>query len=200
MSIAQSFQPVNLHMGIIAAPIDEVREALTRRLDSIINVRKYTSTECLIDWVDFFVENGMNYDVFKTKMVLFKATDNLTIYTSTSADGWWTLYETTIENAHFDGYFFGRTLKNDIGYHGFQMKIWKSGVLDRHVRAIKTEDGWEFLSEGNLAPFENAELYRKRRIADRLNQEVIELYSEAAGFPISSVAEYIGSAVLFYRP
>ena len=202
MSIAQSFQPVNLHMGIIAAPIDEVREALTRRLDSIINVRKYTSTECLIDWVDFFVENGMNYNVFKTKMVLFKATDNLTIYTPTSADGWWSLYSNTMKDEFFDGYFFNRTLtlKNEIGYHGSEMAIWKSGVLDRRVRTIKTEDGWEFLSEGNLAPFENAELYRKRRIADRLNQEVIESYSEAAGFPISSVAEYIGSAVLFYRP
>ena len=202
MSIVQPFQPVNLHMGIIAAPIDEVREALTRRLDSIINVRKYTSTECLIDWVDFFVENGMNYNVFKTKMVLFKATDNLTIYTPTSADGWWSLYSNTMKDEFFDGYFFNRTLtlKNEIGYHGSEMAIWKSGVLDRRVRTIKTEDGWEFLSEGNLASFENAELYRKRRIADRLNQEVIELYSEAAGFPVSSVVEYSGSAVLFYRP
>lgn len=191
---------MNLHMGIIAAPIDEVRKAFIRRLNSIIKVKAYTATECIVDWSAFFVENGLNYNVMKNRIALFNVASNLTIYTSNAADGWWTLYETTMEEALFDGYFFSRTLKNKIGYYGFQMKVWKSGVLDRHIRVLKDEDGWEYLSEGNLAPFENAELYQKRRIADRLNQEAIETYSAAAGFPISSVVEYQGSVVLFYRP
>jgi hypothetical protein len=200
MPITPPFQPLNLCMGIISAPVDEARDALTRQLDSI-RAGMYTSAEeRMIDWNAFFVENGLNYNVMKTRMALFKASDNLTIYTSSAADGWWTMYSNTMEKTPFYGYFFSRTLKNGIGYHGFQMKIWKSGVLDRHVRTLKAEDGWEFLSEGNLAPFENAELYKKRRIADRLNQEAIEAYSEAAGFPISSVVEHRGPAVLFYRP
>ena len=199
MSITSPFQPLNLRMGIIEAPVDEVRDALTKQLDSI-KVGMYTSVECVIDWNAFFAENGLSYNMMKIRMALFKATDNLTIYTSTAADGWWTVYSNMMERTPFDGYFFGRTLKNEIGYHGFQMKIWNSGVLDRHVRTLKAEDGWEFLSEGKLAPFENAELYKKRRIADRLNQAAIESYSQAAGFPISSLVEYQGSAVLFFRP
>jgi hypothetical protein len=185
-------------MGIIAAPVDEARAALTRQLESI-KAGMYTSTERTIDWNAFFVENGLNYNVFKTKMALFSATDTLTIYTSSSASGWSSLYSNMMERTPFDGYFFCRTLKNEIGYHGFEMKIWKSGVLDRHVRTMKAEDGWEFLNEGNLVPFERPELYTSRRIADRLNQEVIETYSEAAGFPISSVVEYDGPAFLFSR-
>lgn len=199
MSIKPPFQPLKLCMGIIAAPVDEARDALTRQLDSI-KVGMYTSVERKIDWSVFFVENGMNYNMMNTRMALFKATDNLTIYTSNAADGWWTVYSNMMERAPFDGYFFSRKSKNEYNYYVFEMKIWKSGVLDRHVRALKAEDGWEFLNEGNLAPFENAELYKKRKIADRLNQETIELYSQSAGFPISSVVQYHGSAVLFYRP
>jgi hypothetical protein len=198
MSEIGSFQPLNLCMGIITAPCDEAREALSRQLDSI-KVGMYISTEQIIDWKVFFAEDGLNYNVKKTEMALFKASDALTIYTSSSASGWASLYSNTMERTPFDGYFFCRTLKNEIGYHGFEMKVWKSGVLDRHVRTLKAEDGWEFLSKGNLAPFENAELYKKRRIADRLNQDIIETYSEAAGFPISSVVEYHGPAFLFSR-
>lgn len=199
MPITPSFQPLNLHMGIIAAPIDEARDALTRQLDAI-RVGMYTSSECVIDWEAFFVENGLGYNLMDTRMVLFKATENLTIYTSTAADGWWTVYSNMMERTPIDGYLFSRTVENKIGYHRFQMKVWKSGILDRQVRTLKAEGGWEFLSEGNLESFENAELYKKRRIADRLNEETIELYSEAVGFPISDVVEYRGSAVHFYRP
>lgn len=198
MSMTPSSQPLNLHMGIIAAPIDEARDALTRQLDSI-EVGMYTSTERMIDWDAFFAENGLTYNVFKTEMVLFEGSSGLTIYTTNGADGWWTLYSNMMERTFLNGHFLSRTLRNEIGYHGFQMKIWKLGVLYRHVRVIKAEDGWEFLSEGNLAPFENAELYKKRRIADRLNQEIIEAYSKAAGFSISAIVEYQGPVVHFYR-
>jgi len=199
MSVTAAFQPLKLCVGIISAPIAEVREALTRQLESI-KVGMYTSIEREIDWAAFFVDNGLNYNMLKTEMVLFQAPCNRSIYTTTAADGWWTLYSNMMERTLYDGSFFSRTLENEAGYYVFEMKIWKSGVLDRHVRVLKAEDGWEFLSEGSLAPFEDAELYKKRRIADRLNQEVIESYSTAAGFPISSVVEYQGPAVLFYRP
>lgn len=199
MSVTAAFQPLKLCMGIISAPVAGVREALTRQLESI-KVGMYTSIEREIDWAAFFIDNGLNYNVLKTEMVLFQAPSNQTIYTATAADGWWTLYSNMMERTPFDGYFFSRTLENDAGYYVFEMKTWKSGFLDRHVRTLRAEDGWEFLSEGNLALFENAELYKKRRIADRLNQEAIELYSEAAGFPISAVVEYEGPVTHFYRP
>lgn len=187
-----------LCMGIIVAPLEEAKLALTRQLSSI-KVDTCIFAERHIDWGAFFAENGLNYDILNNRIALFKINESLTAYTCNAADGWWTLYSLMLKDAMLDGYLFRRTIKNEEEYCVSEMRVWHSGTLVRHVRAMKAEDGWEFLDEGSLAAFENAELYKRRKVADRLNQAVIEIYSSAAGFPISSVVKFEGPAVIFSR-
>lgn len=197
--MTSSFPPLKLCMGLVVAPLEFTTLALAKQLRSI-KVDTRISTEPTIDWKLFFGEDGLNYNILNNNIALFKVSDNLTVYTSNASDGWWALYSTMMEKASLDGYFFCRTLNNEENYHIFEMRIWRSGVLDRYVRALKAENGWEFLNEGNPASFERTQLYEKRKIADRLNRETIDRYSAAAGFPINSVVEYQGPAVIFSRP
>lgn len=198
MSIAPLFQPLNLHMGIVSASIDEVREAITAQLDSI-EVGLYKSRESAIDWAEFFSDNGMIYNIMKAKIVIFQISENMTIYTSNYSDGWWTLYSNMIEDLFFDGYLFNRTLENKFNYHGFGMKIWKDGILDRNIGLIKVERGWEFTSDGDIAPFEDVNLYKRRRISDRLNQDSIEKYSKSSGYCINKIVMHSKSVTIFER-
>ncbi len=190
-------QPANICMGIVIGSIDIVSKNLYHQLKKI--KVKVEISKCKIDWSDFYTSNGLSYDVTKAKIALFSESDSFTVYTSDLADGWISIFELLIKDGHFSGYFFKTTFDNSSIFNIHEMKAWNLGHMIRHVRALKAENGWEFLNKGNLLPFEKEKTYKNAKIINRLNSEHIENYSNAAGYAISNIVSHNSSSYLFYR-
>lgn len=67
-------------------------------------------------------------------------------------------------------------------YYNFE---YKSEDSDRIIQAMKDEFKWEFFENGPLLPFENELYYQKRKIEDRLNNDIINEYLQNNGIDIS---------------
>jgi hypothetical protein len=62
-----------------------------------------------------------------------------------------------------------------------ELQIWTDGREIRHLRALLDEH-WTWYAKGPALPFEERELYRRRRIRDRLSGTLVERYLTALGF------------------
>ena len=67
---------------------------------------------------------------------------------------------------------------NALGCFWFQY-IYPDGK-ERVIYALK-EDRWVFYEEGDILPFENPDYYKRRRIRDRINNEIIIEYLAKCG-------------------
>ena len=184
------YEPSLLCMGIIASPLDAVRMGLQRKLEETIGNDSYKSKLESINWKVFFERNGLFYDMLRFQIALFSPRDDLTVYVCNLADGWVSLYRNIIKAEKFDAYFFRVMLQKNAMYKVFDMSAWQNGALNRHVRTLQEERGWEFLNEGDPLPFEDVERYWRRKISDRLDRDLIERYSEAAGFGVERVTQF----------
>jgi hypothetical protein len=68
--------------------------------------------------------------------------------------------------------------------------------IERSISIINDIGGWEFNSIGALQPFEHAERYAARRIAERLTSEMLEDYCRALGIDLFDESFYGGPGVL----
>lgn len=57
----------------------------------------------------------------------------------------------------------------------------------------------DFINTGDIFAFEEGARYRKRKISERMDRELIDAYSRACGFPLSSVCQYSREAYVFRR-
>lgn len=62
----------------------------------------------------------------------------------------------------------------------------ENGIEKRYVRAMKDGARWEFYQEGEIMGFENPLYYKKRKIKDRLNKEILTEYLSKLGIDIAS--------------
>ncbi len=194
-----AYEPALMCVGVILAPLERVRDAVQSQLERTIDKNMFSSKLENITWREFFKRDGQFYDILRAEIVLFSPREGLTIYVCNLADGWSSLYGNLIKASAFDAYFFRATLPETAEYKVFQMTAWRHGVLVRQVRALQEEDGWGFLNKGDPLPFEDIERYKKREISARLDRKLIESYSEAAGYKISSVTKFAGQCWRFWR-
>lgn len=62
---------------------------------------------------------------------------------------------------------------------------YKMGIQNRVIQAMKDANKWEFFESGELLSFENESNYKKRKISDRLNNEIIHEYLKINGIDIT---------------
>jgi len=176
-----------------------VRAAMQSQLERTIDKNAFSSALEQINWRQFFERDGEFYDIMRFQMALFSPREDLTVYVCNLADGWVSVYENLVKANAFDAYFFRATLAEQAEYKVFGMAAWQHGVLARQVRALQEEDGWGFLNKGDPLPFEDVERYKKRQVSARLDRKLIDNYSVAAGYGISSVTEFDGQCWHFWR-
>jgi hypothetical protein len=193
------YEPDLLNVGIIHAPCQAVQPLLKQRLEKAIKTDTIQSAFEVVDWEEFFEQGGKLYDGRRFQIALFSPREALTVYTCNLADGWVSLYGNLVREGAFDAYFFRATLSEQAQYKVFEMQGWRHGVLERQLRALQDEDGWNFLDKGDAMPFESPMQYKKRQIGARLDRRLIERYSEAAGYRMSSVTQFRGQCWRFWR-
>jgi len=64
--------------------------------------------------------------------------------------------------------------------------IYDAGRRVRYVQSIYAENGWEFFAFGDVQPFENPHYYKKRKIKDRLNRNILVEYTLRNGLDVQS--------------
>jgi hypothetical protein len=152
-----------------------------------------------IRWNVFFEDHGLFYDGKRFQIALFSPRAGITVYVCNLADGWVSVYENLVKAGTDDAYFFRATLAEIVEYKVFEMKVWRRGFLDRHVRSLREESGWTFLNKGIPMPFEDVERYDQRLIRARLTRAMIENYSATAGFGVQQVTRFQGHSWHFWR-
>ena len=110
-------------------------------------------------------------------MLLWQPTSinfDLVVFLTNMSDGWETLL-----NIYFDE--FKREIirvcfsdeASEFPAYSFE---YMESSNQRVIQALKDSDRWDFFESGSILPFENSLNYRKRKISDRLNNDIIEDY------------------------
>jgi hypothetical protein len=193
------YEPDLVNVGIVLAPCQAVQPRLKQRLEKAIKRDTIHSAFEVVDWEEFFEQGGKLCSMGGFQIALLSPRENLTVYVCNLADGWVSLYGNLVREGAFDAYFFRATLSEKAQYKVFEMQGWRHGALERHLRALQDEDGWNFLDKGDALPFESPMQYKKRQIGARLDRRLIERYSEAVGYRIGSATEFRGQGWRFWR-
>ncbi len=99
---------------------------------------------------------------------------NLVVFLSSVNDGWPTLLNKYYSIYQRETICVGLCDKEtSFPFYNFEYKI---GIQNRVIQAMKDTNKWEFFESGELLPFENELHYKKRKISDRLNNEIIHEY------------------------
>ena len=78
------------------------------------------------------------------------------------------------------------------------LQVWDKGESVRYVRAMREEPSWEFFSKGDPMEFENLDHYKRRRIADRLNRDILVEYLARLGWDLASPTFWQSKLLAFY--
>ena len=80
----------------------------------------------------------------------------------------------------------------------FKFYFSNSNLEERLIQAYK-EDRWIFYEEGKLLSFENLDYYKRRRITDRLNNNIIKEYMIRLGIDINTIDAQIKAGIVYVR-
>lgn len=137
------------------------------------------------------------------KFILFEPLTNpdVTVFFPNFPDGWFTLvlnYPALFKkNAFQVGFTVDKTRKYPAYF--FHYFFSKNGQnMDRTVHAIK-EDKWVFFEGGTPLAIEDISNYTKRKITDRINNEIIIDYLQKAGYDLTNEVFFTSrkNAILF---
>ena len=69
---------------------------------------------------------------------------------------------------------------------------------ERIIYALK-EDRWVFYEEGELLPFENPDYYKRRKIKDRINNDIIIEYLSKCGIDLFDIDSNVDQCMTLER-
>lgn len=129
------------------------------------------------------------YNSNKIKFILFEPSTNpgVTVFFPNFSDGWYTAVYNYTRLNNKSAFQVGFTVENTMEYPAFFFKFFythKGQIKERTVYAIK-EDKWVFFAEGNPLAIEDIENYSKKKIKDRINNEIIIGYLKKAGYNLT---------------
>lgn len=131
--------------------------------------------------------------VWKPKLGAF----NFVVFFTNMSDGWDTLLRNYARV--FNEEVISIQLSQEKAKYPVYSFDFKKGESQRLVRSMKEIDKWEFFEKGEVCDFENVANYRKRKIADRINNELIIGYLKKNGINIEVNEFWISqNAVRFY--
>jgi hypothetical protein len=199
VSMSEIYFPDQMCVGLLRAPINSVLGALQSQLENTVKKESIRTEMTSIDWRSFFERDGHLYDIRRFQIAIFSPHEDITVYVCNLADGWVTLYGNLVKANAFDAYFFRTTCAEHPEYSAYEMMAWDRGILERNVRVLRDDDGWNFLNKGSPRPFEHLQRYEKRQISARLDRVLIESYSGSAGYATSAVTQYDGPCCKYSR-
>lgn len=120
-----------------------------------------------------------------------------TFFVSNYQDGLSNLIHLTAKKANVD--MFSITLSSGIEYPMFRFMKYSPNKPKRYVHLLKDDKKWEFYQSGEALGYERLENYHKKRLSDRISNEMILEYLKAEGVILEEALEKLQRGVLFER-
>jgi hypothetical protein len=173
-------------ISIIQDDVDNVAKNLGHRLkDMSLAKSKLT----MVDFKKVCSTKTIPYNSNKIKFIIYEplANPGVTVFFPNFVDGWYTAvyYYTRLNNKN--AFQVGFTVDNSREYPAYFFTFFfidKGQIKERTVHAIK-EDKWVFFSGDNPLKIEDTDNYLKKRIKDRINNEIIIGYLKKAGYDLT---------------
>jgi hypothetical protein len=187
--ILNNFSEIELiRLHFIKYPLEKVKEELGNIIIGLFN-DNWKARELVLNFdktLDYY--DGKISFHERVKCLIWQPQsldDDITVFLTTFPDGWPTLI-----NNYFSKYqreIISTVLcdtKTEFPFYNFE---YKNKTEERIIQAMKDDKKWEFFEKGLALPFENKEYYEKRKISDRLNNEIIDEYLKKSGIDICDI-------------
>jgi hypothetical protein len=120
---------------------------------------------------------------------------DMVAFVTNMPDGWPTLLNFYL--THYDREIFRIRLSDEIEEYPANQIEYKTRHEKRIVQALRDSDKWKFYEEGTVLPFEDVNNYKKRKIADRLNADIIDDYLKQNGIDISNSSFWVSNGMAY---
>jgi hypothetical protein len=173
-------------ISIIEHNIDNVAQNLNYLLKSFsLSKNEYPT----VDFKKVCSTKHLPYNSKKIKFILFEPSTNpnVTVFFPNLIDGWYTaVYNyTRLNNKSSIQVGFTVDSAKSLPAYSFKFIFIDNGQLqERTVHAIM-EDRWVFFNKGNPLKIEDVDNYSKKKIKDRINNEIIIGYLQKAGYDLT---------------
>ena len=174
-------------ISIIQDNIDNVARNLNVLLEDFsLKQRELTQ----VDFKKVCSTKTIPYNPQKVKFLLFEPVTNpsSTVFFPNFVDGWYTAVYNYTRLYYKSAYQVGFTIDNTKEYPAYFFSFFyieKEQIKTRTVHAI-VEDKWIFYAGGTPLAIEDTNNYRKKRIKDRINNEIIISYLQKAGYDLTN--------------
>jgi hypothetical protein len=174
-------------ISIIEDSIDNVIKNFT----TILSDSKLTKENLAnLDFNNVCSERTIPYNPTKRKFILFEPASNpgTTVFFPNLTDGWYTLLYNYTRLYKKNVFKAGFTTNATMPYPAYFFKYFyidNNNLIERSVHAIK-EDKWVFFANSVPLTIEDPTNYSKRKIVDRLNNNIILDYLQKAGYDLRS--------------
>ena len=173
------------HISIIQDNIENVAENLGTLLSGMSLTKKEIAN---VDFKKVCPTKTLPYNPSKIKFIIFEPSTNLgvTVFFSNFLDGWYTAVYNYVWLNNKSAFHLGFTADDSIEHPAYFFTFFyldKGQINERTVHAIK-EDKWVFCNSDKPMPIEDTGNYLKKRIKDRINNEINIGYLKKAGYDL----------------
>ncbi len=187
-----------LVIGLFRAPLPDVCDSIKIILEQELSAGRFEATEAALDIRSVYDRRPPAGGAHPLWAVVFEPANarGTAAMIANSEDGWFTMFNRiagTVPGEHV----LVRSVP-DQEYPLASFDVWEGGSSVRSVRAMREDPSWEFFSRGEPRAFENPANYKQRRVADRLNREILVAYLNALGWDLASSRFWQTSLSAFY--
>lgn len=185
MILNERFQLESINVSFIKYPLSlvegEMKNTLFGTFNDNWNQKKYIleNSSGLTSFILQSDSEAAKVLLWQPQLINF----DLTVFLSNISDGWQTLI-----NAYFNEYQHKiirvRLSDESCAYPAYIFECM-SNSNHRIIQAIKDDDKWDFYQEGSIMSFENEDNYTRKKIAKRLNNDIIIEYLKKEGIDIT---------------
>ncbi len=174
-----------LVIGLFRAPLADVRAAAYNILE--LSTGRYVVRDAPLNIRSIYVGRPPSGGAHETRAVLFEpaSSHGTTAFFTNLEDGWNTMCNILAGRVPGEHVQVRSSIEQD-DYPLSDFEVWEGGTSVRYVRAMLEDPSWEFYQRGELRSFEDPANYKKRRIADRLNREILLAYLAKLGWDLAS--------------
>jgi len=174
-------------ISIIQDSIDNVAGNLNMLLENFSLKQKELTK---VDFKKVCSSRVIPYNSNKVKFLLYEPASNpgSTVFFPNFADGWYTAVNNYTRLNNKSAYQVGFTIDNAREHPAYFFSYFyvdKGQIKDRTVHAIK-EDKWVFYAGETSLAIEDTNNYTRKRIKDRINNEIIISYLQKAGYDLTN--------------
>lgn len=174
-----------LVLGLFRAPLHEVRSAAQTIIEETFPPGSFEISEAPLDIDCIYTSSPPPGGAHEKRAVLFEpgTSRGSTALIANIEDGWLTTCNVLAKRIPGE-HVLVRSCTQP-AYPLADMEVWKDGASVRYVGALREEPSWSFESRGEPRSFEEPANYKKRKITERLNREILVGYLAKIGWQLA---------------